>query len=255
MQQFLYFFRGVPDDTVYESYSQTHIALLLLTAAISLYIYFNRDKLQKPSISKKLKYFFVVALLTQQAILYIWYIASGYFSITESLPLYHCRVAVLCTAFGLITDRSLPRTLGCLWGSIGAIVALLLPNPDPFLFPHYTLLSYFAGHMVLLWANMYVLFVQDFVLEKENLVKTLVFTNLFHLFVLIFDMVTGANYCYLLGAPFEIPILETPFLKMIYTPAIFILFSLAIIVFYIFTNARQLAEDHCSGDSWSLKKH
>lgn len=241
MNQFLYFFRGVADDVVYDAYSGTHIALLALTAVVSLYIYFNRDKLQKPSVSRNLKYFFVIALLTQQAVLYIWYGASGYFKITESLPLYHCRVAVLCTAFGLITDRSLPRTLGCLWGTIGGVIALLIPNPDPFLFPHYTLVSYFGGHMILLWANMYVLFVQDFVLEKENLIKTLVFTNLFHLFVLVFDMITGANYCYLMGPPFEIAILETPFLKAIYTPAIFILFSLLILLFYLFTNARQLA--------------
>lgn len=256
MQKFLYFFRGVPDDVVYDAYSGTHIALLLLTVIVSLYIYFNKDRLKRSTVCKKLKYFFIFALLAQQAILYLWYIASGYFTITESLPLYHCRVAILCTAYGLISNRSLPRTLGCLWGTIGSVIALLLPNPDPFLFPHYTLLSFFGGHMILLWANIYVLFVQDFVLKREDLLKTLVFTNLYHLFVLIFNMITGANYCYLMGAPFVIPILETPFFKIIYTPMIFILFSLSILLFYFFTNALHPASErmrHHSRGGLSLK--
>ncbi|MDO5095144.1 MAG: TIGR02206 family membrane protein [Peptostreptococcaceae bacterium] len=246
MNHLYYFFRGVSDNAVYDSYSPTHIILLILTAVISLYIYFNRETLRKPSADKKLKIFFIVSLLTQQVMLYSWYVFSGYFKITESLPLYHCRVAIICTIIGLITNRSIFRSIGCMWGSVGAVIALIIPNPDPFLFPHFTLLSYFAGHMILLWANMYVLFVQEFTLQKKELLKTLVITNVFHLFVLGFDMLTDANYCYLISAPFNWAIFNDPIVKMIYTPAIFVLFSLAIIIFYALTNIRQATHQRVS---------
>lgn len=239
MKHLYYFFRGISDNAVYDAYSPTHIILLFLTALISLYIYFNRESLRKPSADKNLKIFFIVMLSLQQAMLYFWYIFSGYFKITESLPLYHCRVAILCTIIGLISNRSIFKSIGCMLGSVGAVIALLIPNPDPFEFPHFTLLSYFAGHMILLWANMYVLFVQKFILEKKELLKTLMITNIFHLFVLGFDILTEANYCYLISAPFDLPLFHEPIIKMIYTPAIFILFNLAIILFYALTNIRQ----------------
>lgn len=240
MEFLSYLFRGVADSkAVYDAYSPTHIILLLMTLVVSVYIIFNRHTLQKPKLARALKIIFIVTLSIQQLMLYSWYAFSGYFRITESLPLYHCRVAIICTIIGLITGRSIFRSIGCMWGSIGAVIALLMPNPDPFFFPHFTLFSYFAGHMILLWANMYVLFVEEFKLEKKDLLKTLWFANFFHLLVFIFDKVTGANYCYLIEAPFSHPFFSNPLVLSIYTPAIFILFSLAIVIFYALTNLRN----------------
>ena len=253
MEKIKYFFRSVPDETVFQTFSKTHFAILAVVLLGSLFIGFNREALREESFRSRLRWFFILALSIQQTVLYSWYAVTGFSDITESLPLYHCRVAILCTVWGLLTDKKIAKSVGCLWGGAGSIAALLLPNPDPFFLPHFSFWSYFLGHGILLWASLYFLFVEELTLEKSDLTRLLLLSNIFHLAVYFIDRVISANYCYLIAPPFRIAALEQPFFQALYTPAVFFLFNLMIIIFYVLVSARRIAEGRSSSGSWLFK--
>ncbi len=248
MESLHYFFRATPDSVAFSSFSTRHLLILAVAALGSLSIFWYRKKLRRPEYEKKLWWFFLISLSAQQILLYGWYITTGFSSVRESLPLYHCRVAIICTIVGLITDNRLAKSFAILWGIIGSIVALLLPNPDPFFFPHFTLVSFFAGHVLLLWAGLYLLLVQEFKLEEGDLSRLVILTNVFHLWVYLLNRLIESNYCYLMYPPFSMAFLAHPFGRFLYTPVVFALFTFVIIAFYNLVQSQYFEFDKSPPD-------
>ena len=83
----------------------------------------------------------------QILVLYGWYIVT-LSPISESLPFYHCRLAMFAILF--LPDSSTYKQYFALLGVFGPICALVYPLFDPFAFPHITLASYLIGHYALL---------------------------------------------------------------------------------------------------------
>ena len=77
----------------------------------------------------------------------------NYNPFTEGLPLYHCRVAILALALGLIFKINLLLNIGAYWGIFGSISALLVVGADPFAFPHVTQFSLFYWAFVLIMGS------------------------------------------------------------------------------------------------------
>lgn len=200
---FKFFFRGVPDGYVFKIFSLTHLFILGFTLLGIFTIVKNRDVIRSNEKSMKgWKTVLISLILMQQGILYLWYIFSGYFSIQESLPLYNCRVAMISIAFGLLLNNRTLKYIGCYWGILGGIVALTMVNLDPFRFPHYTFVSYFLGHIVLLWSLVFIIIIEQMEFNRSTLKKIIVITNVYNVFILLFNLLTGSNYCYLVESPF-----------------------------------------------------
>ena len=131
---FQQFFRHQPDGVIsMTTFDQTHLMLLALTVlgcAFILndyYLIFKQDKFKKV---------LAYTLLAQQAIMYAWYFSAGqYFNLAEALPLYNCRIAIFCAIIGLLTNNQTARLITSYWGIFGGVVALIVINPDQFLFP------------------------------------------------------------------------------------------------------------------------
>jgi len=154
----IYFFRSKPEGYDIEKYGFTHIVLVIIAFAGAIIIYKYRDKFKNSN--KNILKVFVAILFLQQFILYFWYITSGAFSIETSLPLYDCRVAIICLIYGVFFHNEKSKRIGIYLGFVGSIVALLTPELDKFAFPHYTWISFFVGHTLLLWVSCYIFFVE-----------------------------------------------------------------------------------------------
>lgn len=194
-----YFFRSKPEGRDIVKYGSTHIKLMIIGYLGAALIYLFRDMLKNKY--KYLLKIFVILLFAQQVILYAWYIFSGAFSWSESLPLYDCRVAIICLIYGVFSNNEKFKRIGIYLGFIGSIVAILSPDLDRFIFPHYTWFSFFVGHIMLLWVSCYLFFVEEIEISVEKYREVFVFTNVLHLIVLIFNKIVNCNYAFLIEPP------------------------------------------------------
>lgn len=198
---FQHFFRHQPDGVInMATFDQTHLMLLALAVlgcAFILndyYLIFKQDKFKK---------ILAYTLLAQQAIMYAWYFSAGqYFNLAEALPLYNCRIAIFCAIIGLLTNNQTARLITSYWGIFGGVVALIVINPDQFLFPHWGYVSYFVGHIILLWTAVY--FVKTSPAANLNSLRQIaIITNIFHIIIIGFNYIANTNYCYLNRLPLQ----------------------------------------------------
>ena len=199
MNNIKYFFRGVPDNTKFVPFGLSHILILTLSTFISYMIISNKEE------KRRYEIFIGTVLITQQLFLYMWYITNNYNILTQGLPLYHCRIAILSLSIGLIFNKLKYMKFGAYWGIVGATIALLIPvDVDPFLFPHITIVSFFVGHMFLLWGSIYVLYVKKVEITKIDLKKILSFTNIYCIFIYMFNYIANSNYGFMNSSPIPI---------------------------------------------------
>lgn len=230
MERFWYFFRSKPDGVYFENYSFWHF-LMIFIAIIGVYLLFrNRDSL-KGNMYKYIKYSLGIGMLSQQGILYLWYIFTGFSSIRESLPLYNCRIAIIFTALGLITDKKVFKNIGVYRGVFGSILALAVVEGDPFSFPHYTLVSFFAGHIFLLWGTIFILVVDKYRLNRKSLISAIEITTLYHVILLFFNILIKANYDYLITPPILKEFAKS-LPQPVYSIIAIVLFNVLILAFY-----------------------
>lgn len=199
LEFFAYFFRSKPEGYDIEKFGFTHIFLVTFAFVGAILIYVNRDKLKNSN--KNILKFFVVLLFLQQVILYGWYIISGAFSIETSLPLYDCRVAIICLIYGVFFNNNKSKRIGIYLGFVGSIVALISPDLDRFIFPHYTWVSFFVGHILLLWVSCYIFFVEEIEISFKKYTEVFIFTNILHIAVIIFNSISKSNYAFLSEPP------------------------------------------------------
>lgn len=239
-----YFFRGQPDGYVYEFFSFSHILILIVAIlGTSLIIIFKDFIKENRKISLIIKYGIILTLLMQQIVLYLWYLFSGYNILEEGLPLYNSRIAIIATALGLLLGNNSFKTLACYWGIFSSVLALIYPGVDPFSFPHYTEISYFIGHIVLAWGVAYIFAIEGFKYTKLNLKQILIFTNVYHLIVLIFNMILGSNYCYLNRTPIG---LGKDWPEFIYVFVIMSVYNLVICISFILIKllSSEIEDEH-----------
>lgn len=195
----IYFFRSEPEGYDIEKYGFTHIVLILIAFIGAILIYRYRDKIKNSN--KNILKIFVIVLFLQQFILYAWYLTSGSFSIETSLPLYDCRVAIICLIYGVFFKNDKSKRIGIYLGFVGSMVALLTPELDRFVFPHYTWVSFFVGHTLLLWVSCYIFFVEEIEISFQKYMEVFVFTNILHIAIIIFNRLTNCNYAFLSEPP------------------------------------------------------
>lgn len=231
MNIFNYFFRSVPENTKFESFGKMHIFILIIGFLISYLI------IKKLQVNRNFELIVAFVLLIQQITLYSWYHISNYNPFTEGLPLYHCRVAILSLALGLIFKINLLLNIGAYWGIFGSISALLVVGADPFAFPHITQFSYFIGHLFLLWGAVYLLFVRKIGMTNVALRDMMIFTTIYHMIVFIINNKLGSNYAYLIEPPFTINYNFNPY---VYAFIVIILFNTILLLEYLMINFKFL---------------
>ncbi|MFS9181096.1 TIGR02206 family membrane protein [Streptococcus timonensis] len=136
--------------------------------------------------------------IVQLLALYTWYIG---FSIpfSNSLPLYHCRLAMFAVVF--LPDKWKIKQYFALLGASGAVFALGYPVFDPYDFPHITSFSFLIGHYALLVNSLvYLMNHYDKTLLKKY--RIIAYTFILNLFLVGVNQVTGGNYGLLNATPF-----------------------------------------------------
>mgnify|MGYP000919232149 FL=1 len=163
------------------------LSLLALTFYIS-YRYCDKVAYQR---------FIQILQSLQLIVLYSWYWGNQ-MPLSESLPFYHCRIAMFVML--LIPGTSKYKQYFALLGTFGATAALAYPLFDPYPFPHVTILSFIIGHVALLGNALLYLF-KNYEASLLNLKNVTVITFSLNALIGVVNLVVGGDYGFLNKPP------------------------------------------------------
>ena len=167
-----------------------YIGLLCLLALTFYASYRFRDKVAYQR-------FIQILQSVQLIVLYSWY-WGNLMPLSESLPFYHCRIAMFVML--LIPGTSKYKQYFALLGTFGATAALAYPLFDPYPFPHVTILSFIIGHVALLGNALLYLF-KNYEASLLNLKNVTVITFSLNALICVVNLVVGGDYGFLTKPP------------------------------------------------------
>ena len=162
-------------------------ALLALTIYLA---YRYRD-------NKVCQRFFQILQAVQLILLYGWYLVNQ-MPLTESLPFYHCRLAMFVVL--LIPGVSRVKQYFSVLGTFGTLAAFVYPVPDPYPFPHIAILSFIFGHLALL-GNSLIYLLNNYDARLLDFKGILILTSLLNGLIFIVNLLTGGDYGFMTKPP------------------------------------------------------
>lgn len=162
-------------------------ALLALTIYLA---YRYRD-------NKVCQRFFQIIQAIQLIALYSWYWINQ-FPLSESLPFYHCRLAMFVVL--LLPGVSKTKQYFALLGTFGTIAAFVYPIPDAYSFPHIVILSFIFGHLALL-GNSLIYLLNNYDANLLDFKRILIITSSLNALIFMVNLMTGGDYGFLTKPP------------------------------------------------------
>ena len=168
---------------------------------MNLLDFFTSHKTEPPVMTP---FAYILLMMSLVSVIYVvslygWYLAIQE-PLSESLPLYHCRVAMFAVL--LLPDKVAVayKQYFALLGVFGPICAIVYPILDPYPFPHITLFSFFIGHLALL-GNSIIYLMKHY--DRLNLSYRRIVEITFGLdfLILLGNIVFGGNYGFLKEPP------------------------------------------------------
>ena len=219
----------------FRPFTLTHLIALVVLLGLIYLLFTHKEELKDEKKRKGLEMLLMASLGLQQTLLYSWYISSGNFSLSESLPLYSCRIAIILAVFMVYKKSRKIFELVYFWGLVGGIIALITPDTSGFTFPHFMFLQYFWGHGSLILSILYMIIAYDFKPDLASLFRVYKITSVYFVGIFFINKLVGGNYSYLNGKPDTPTLLDVlppyPFYIPVILCAMFVLFYLAYVPF------------------------
>ena len=141
--------------------------------------------------------FFQILQAVQLILLYGWYLINQ-MPLTESLPFYHCRLAMFVVL--LIPGVSKVEQYFAVLGTFGTLAAFIYPVPDPYPFPHIAILSFIFGHLAL-FGNSLIYLLRDYDASLLDFKRILIITSSLNAVIFVVNQMTGGDYGFLTKPP------------------------------------------------------
>ena len=141
--------------------------------------------------------FFQILQAVQLILLYGWYWVN-HMPLSESLPFYHCRMAMFVVL--LLPGKSKYRQYFALLGTFGTLAAFVYPVPDAYPFPHIAILSFIFGHLALL-GNSLVYLLRQYDARLLDVKGIFLMTFALNALIFVVNLVTGGDYGFLTKPP------------------------------------------------------
>ena len=141
--------------------------------------------------------FFQILQAIQLIALYSWYWINQ-FPLSESLPFYHCRLAMFVVL--LLPGVSRVKQYFAVLGTFGTLAAFVYPVPDPYPFPHIAILSFIFGHLAL-FGNSLIYLLKDYDASLLDFKRILIITSSLNALIFVVNLMTGGDYGFLTKPP------------------------------------------------------
>ena len=167
-----------------------YVSLFTLLALTFYTAYRYREK-------KVYQRFFQILQAVQLILLCVWYWVN-HMPLSESLPFYHCRMAMFVVL--LLPGKSKYRQYFALLGTFGTLAAFVYPVPDAYPFPHIAILSFIFGHLALL-GNSLVYLLRQYDARMLDVKRIFLMTFALNALIFVVNLVTGGDYGFLTKPP------------------------------------------------------
>jgi hypothetical integral membrane protein (TIGR02206 family) len=188
-------------------FSTSHLICMALLAAAIIGLYAGRHRLAIHPRAAAVRYLLIAALLVPEVGLNIWYVLTGIWDFTHTLPLELCSITLILSIVMLLTRSYFLYQLLYFAGLGGAVQAILTPNLD-YPFPHFRFLHFFVVHSAIILAPLYMTWIGNMKPTLRSVGLTVLFLNGLAVLVGLTDYVLGANYMFLLHKPETVSVLD-----------------------------------------------
>lgn len=170
-----------------------HIAVIALTLAAGLLLYWFRDHLQRWKRKEQLRFWMAGLFLVNMAVFYSIFIVKGIYDWRLHLPFHLCFLTNFVFAYCLLFNNKKLFRIVYYFTWIGPLPSILMPNTpmraDRFLSWHFVI-----SHHLMLLMGLYCLFVLDWRVERRGIGQAFLCGNGLFLFMYIFNALFGTNY-------------------------------------------------------------
>ncbi|CDZ74329.1 hypothetical protein ING2D1G_0134 [Peptoniphilus sp. ING2-D1G] len=197
-----FFFRLEKDDFKFEKFGTVHLIMFCIMVIGALLIYkFRKNIRANKRLRKTIGLIFLLTILLQQSMFLYFYLVVSNIDLENALPLYTCRIALYTTFFGILLNSSNLKSATVYFGLAGGIVPMIIPDLQPYAFPHALYVSFFVTHFSVFWAALMFLFVDKYNFDKSGFVFMCKFVNVFLIASVIANIAFDANYAYSSSSP------------------------------------------------------
>lgn len=185
----------------FEMFGTTHIATLVFFIVSNILLIYGLKKLKSTSMNTcfRIVYGFFIALFDIASI--AWFIYTGDFSLSYSLPLHICDVAVILSVLVLLSRTYFLFEVLYFWGLAGTLQAIITPDLYPYDFPHFVFIYYFVLHCAIITTILYMVFIEKYRPTAKSIWRTVLVTNIYAAFIAIVNVLVDGNYMYLCSKP------------------------------------------------------
>ncbi|MVP01133.1 TIGR02206 family membrane protein [Paenibacillus lutrae] len=239
----MYAFWDANNPNSFAAYTTSHLVALALLAAVVVLLFVCRRQLRQSSAKRRTVSLIIVSILVlSEVTLNVWYVQQSMYSIRHSLPLELCSISLyLCVAMLLLRSRFLFQIVYFI-GIGGALQALLTPVLG-YAYPHYRFLEFFAAHIAIIAAVLYMVWAENMRPTFRSILFTMGFLNLLLLIVIPVNTYTGANYMFLARKPATSSLLDYlgpyPWYLLSMEAAAFVLFIFLYLPFAVSASGKQ----------------
>lgn len=184
----------------FQAFSASHIGALLLFIAAVLLLYRCRHWLQPKKRNRYGRYVLLGLLILSEAALNIWYMSTGIFHVSNTLPFELCSISLyMCVLMLLLRSKKILQIV-YFTGIAGALQALLTPALD-YPFPHFRFIQFFTAHIAIILAVLYMVWVEHAKPAWKSIGCAMLFLNVLLVIVGGINYITGGNYMFLARKP------------------------------------------------------
>ncbi|MDP9099282.1 MAG: TIGR02206 family membrane protein [Verrucomicrobiota bacterium] len=118
----------------------------------------------------------------------------------KALPFQLCDWAMVAILVALLTERERWLEVAYFWGIGGTLQAILTPDLK-YAFPDIRFLTFFIAHSGIVVAIAFMMIMRKFRPHFSSIWRTFAWSEVYFVFTIVVDLITGVNYGYLLHKP------------------------------------------------------
>lgn len=191
----------------FQAFSWYHWVTVGIIIAGAVLLYLFRHRLQRGSHNRRGQLFIAVTLLLCEILFQIWAVATDQWTAADWLPFQLCSISLLLCAIMLITKSRQVYEVVFFTGIGGALMAILTPELS-YPFPHFRYIHFFLAHAFILYACFYATWVMNYRPTLFSIAKTMLYLNLYLVFVFGVNDATGGNYMFVSHKPAQASLMD-----------------------------------------------
>jgi hypothetical integral membrane protein (TIGR02206 family) len=188
------------DARAFRPFGLAHLVVITLTIALPFILAAFVRKAPWPRCERVVARLLAVLLLVNYLGYEIYLASTVGLTWEKALPFQLCDWAMFAIIVALLTGRERWLEVAYFWGIGGTAQAIITPDLK-YAFPDIRFLSFFVGHSGIVVAIAFVMIMRKFRPHFRSIWRTFAWSEVYFVFTIVVDLITGVNYGYLLHKP------------------------------------------------------